>query len=398
MESLLLVLVVVLAGAVVLLAMRQRPVVTGSGTEVEGGPDIAELVRQAAAPLIEDALRAANVQAARDREDALRLAATTIAEKGGEQLGQRAELIDKSIKTVQEDVSARIRELDEELKKLREVNAKDYGNVDNALRELTKNTTKLNEVLSSAQARGQWGERMAEDILRALGFIEGVNYDKQTTIDGGGRPDFKFMLPPDRVLYMDVKFPIDAYARYVEATDPAVRTTMKNDFVKAVRARAKELEKRDYVLKTKENVLEYVLLFVPNESINGFIHEADPELIGWALSMNVVLCSPLNLYTFLSVIRQATDSFHTEKTAVQMVQLISKFRDQWVKYVKELDTLRKNFDKVAEGFDSLTSGTRYKGLERETRKIDELRRTSNIAALPAGDDADIIDADIEEDE
>ena len=31
---------------------------------------------------------------------------------------------------------------------------------------------------------GQWGERMAEDVLRLAGFVENVNYVKQTQLDG----------------------------------------------------------------------------------------------------------------------------------------------------------------------------------------------------------------------
>jgi DNA recombination protein RmuC len=52
-------------------------------------------------------------------------------------------------------------------------------------------------------------------------------------------------------------------------------------------------------LSTTQHSLDYVLLFVPNESITGFVHEADPELIDWALERKVVLCSPLTLYAFL---------------------------------------------------------------------------------------------------
>ena len=50
------------------------------------------------------------------------------------------------------------------------------------LNALTENTQQLREVLASPKARGQWGERMAEDVLRLAGFLEGVNYRKQATL------------------------------------------------------------------------------------------------------------------------------------------------------------------------------------------------------------------------
>jgi DNA recombination protein RmuC len=40
---------------------------------------------------------------------------------------------------------------------------------------LAETTQSLREALSSTTARGQWGERMADDVLRLAGFIDGVN-------------------------------------------------------------------------------------------------------------------------------------------------------------------------------------------------------------------------------
>ncbi len=84
--------------------------------------------------------------------------------------------------------------------------------------DLAGTTQALRTALASPKARGQWGERMADDVLRAAGLIEGVSYRKQTAIAGGTIPDVTFLLPQgDRVLHMDVKFPIDNYLRALEA-------------------------------------------------------------------------------------------------------------------------------------------------------------------------------------
>jgi DNA recombination protein RmuC len=181
---------------------------------------------------------------------------------------------------------------------------------------------------------------------------------------------------------------MDSYTAYVAATDNTVRESLKKDFIIAVRARVTELQKRDYAVVTNEHSLDYVLLFVPNESITGFIHEADPNLIDWALAQQVVLCSPLNLYAFLVVIRQATESFHTEQAASQMMQLMNKFKVQWEKYVASLGQVKKSFDKMQSELDVLTVGARYKKLAGEVGKIDDLRKQQNIPELPAGQLAD----------
>ncbi len=80
-----------------------------------------------------------------------------------------------------------------------------FGELANELRRqheglntLTEHTHQLREVLSSSQARGQWGERMAEDVLRLAGFLEGVNYRKQTSLPGR-RPPRLHVLDAERV-------------------------------------------------------------------------------------------------------------------------------------------------------------------------------------------------------
>ena len=302
------------------------------------------------------------------------------------------------MKGVQQAITERITAIDVEVRQLRELNREKFGHVDQAVTELAKRTSDLNRVLSNAGARGQWGERMAEDLLRTAGLIEGVNYEKQDTIAGGGRPDYTFKLPPDRVLYMDVKFPLDSYAKFVEATDDVSRAALRAEFIKAVRDRIRELEKRYYVAATDQATLDYVLLFVPNESINGFIHETDATLIDWALQRKVLLCSPLTLYAFLGVVRQATDSFHTEQTAVSIMQQINKFDKEWANYVKAVDEVKSTFDKFAGKLDDIaTDGTRFKKLGVPIRAIEKMRTKQGIPELTGTDVPEIDELDDEVD-
>jgi DNA recombination protein RmuC len=387
-----------IGAAVLFLALRNKTVQQDSASTTS--TDLASSVQGVVQSALNEALSALNEQSRRDREESIKLAADRVAEASSERLGKSAKDIDTSLRSVQESLSQRMQQMDVEIKRLHDQNAEKFGNVDRAVNDLVKRTSDLNNVLSSSQARGQWGERMAEDMLRAAGFIEGANYKKQNTIEGGGRPDYTFMMPPDRVLYMDVKFPMDSYTAFVAAVDQTSRDSLKKDFITAVRARVTELQKRDYAVVTTEHSLDYVLLFVPNESITGFIHEADPNLIDWALAQKVVLCSPLNLYAFLVVIRQATESFHTEQAASHMMQLMNKFKVQWEKYVKSLDQVKKSFDKMQGELDVLTVGARYKKLAGEVKKIDDLRKQQNVPELPASELADdeIEPQDADEDE
>jgi DNA recombination protein RmuC len=338
---------------------------------------------------VADALNAALLhisnQARHDREESIRMATDLITKASNDQLGARADVINSTMLGVKSEVAGQLKKIDDALNTLRESSATQYGNMEQAVSVLSKRTENLNDVLSSSQARGQWGERLAEDMLRKAGFIEGINYEKQEIINGGGKPDYTFKMPPDRVLYMDVKFPLDKYAEYINAESEALKVQARLAFLAAVKGHVDTLAKRDYVDKSNDNTIDYVLMFVPNESISGFVHEASPSLIDDALDRKVVLCSPLTLYAFLVVIRQAADSFHTEQTAATIMQRVNQFGKEFEKYTGAVDQVSKSYAKLQDELESIsTGGTRFKKLNVPVREIEKLRKNQGIPELEAG--------------
>lgn len=295
-----------------------------------------------------------------------RAAATRELDLRNEAFGEQARQIASELTRVQQLVAELQRERAEQHGRL------EHG-LDEALRasaSLASTTQALRETLASTQARGQWGERMAEDVLRSAGFLEGVNYRKQATIPGGGRPDFTFDLPRDRVLHMDVKFPLDNYQRALTADDPDQRARFEAAFLSDVKARIKEIAGRGYI--DPERTVEAVLLFIPNESIYGFVHERDPQLIDAALAQKVVLCSPFTLFAVLAVVRQAVDAFLLERTSNDILECLAGFSDQWARFSDSLDKLGKRLESTQSAFDDL-SGTRRRQLQRHLDRIDALR-------------------------
>ena len=75
-------------------------------------------------------------------------------------------------------------------------------------------------------------------MLRLAGFQENVNYTRQAQLEGGsGRPDYTFSMPKGHELYMDVKFPMASYLRYLEAASAAEREAHLKRFLSDVRLR-----------------------------------------------------------------------------------------------------------------------------------------------------------------
>jgi DNA recombination protein RmuC len=251
--------------------------------------------------------------------------------------------------------------------------------------ELSRTTQGLREALSSTKARGQWGERMAEDVLTLAGFVEGIQYRKQVAVEGGrGIPDFTFLLPRGVVLYMDVKFPLDNYLRYLDAESDLEQRRFRDDFLRDVRAKVKELAARAYCDTTAEAV-DCVLLFIPNEQLYGFVQEHDGALLDQALERKIVMCSPLTLFAVLAVVRQAVDSFRLERTTSEILDVLGTFSKQWDGFVAQMDTLGKRLESTASAYDQLV-GARRRQLERQLDRIEDLR-TDQALALTSGGEA-----------
>jgi len=262
--------------------------------------------------------------------------------------------------------------------------ARQFGELDVQLKSAARETSRLQETadhlrqaLVSTKARGQWGERMAEDVLRLAGFVEGVNYLKQKTIEGAtGRPDYTFQLPHGRKVNMDVKFPLNSYLRYLEADNDKARDDHRTLFLRDVRTRIKEVTGRDYI-NPEDETLDYVLVFIPNEQVYAFINQSDPTLLDDALKSKVILCSPFTLFAILAVIRQALDNFSMERTAGEMLRHLGRFYKEWEKFRDSMDKAGRKLDEAREEFQRMIT-TRRNKLEKPLYEIEDMRRQKGI--------------------
>jgi DNA recombination protein RmuC len=336
---------------------------------------------------IRDSFGALSLDAlSKNTQEFLRLANETLSKQtqmGGKELEEKKKLIDQTLVAIKEDLQ-RVQTLVTDFEKDRE---KKFGELTSNLQStalqisaLQETTNQLRTALSSTKARGQWGERMAEDVLALAGFIEGVNYVKQRALESvGSRPDYTFLLPQKLRVNMDVKFPLDNYMRYLEEAGEAARESFKKRFLADVRQRIKEVTTRDYI-NPEENTIDFVIVFIPNEQIYAFLNEHDRALMDEALKSRVVLCSPLTLYAILAVIRQAVDNFNLEKTAAEILSLLGAFKKQWDNFTGSLEKMGKKIDEARDEFQRLTT-TRRNKLEQPLRKIEDLRRLKAIAPL-----------------
>ena len=249
------------------------------------------------------------------------------------------------------------------------------------LTSLNSSSSALRNILANTQARGPWGERMAEDVFRIIGFVEHVNYVKQTTItEGSTRPDFTIFMPENKKLNMDAKFPLTNYIRFIEADSEEEAQQHSLAFLRDVRDRAKEVVGRDYI-NPEDNTLDYVLVFIPNEQMFHYIHQHGATVVEEALHNRVVFCSPISLFAILSVIRHALDNFAIEQASNEILSELAIFDRQWENFTKQMDTVGRRIESAQTSFESL-KGTRSRALDRPLQRIQDIRKQRNIPDAP----------------
>ncbi len=294
---------------------------------------------------------------------------------GEEKLEGKKKLIDQTLLNMKEELS----KVETMIKQIENERKQSFGQLSQQLKQSVEQTQRLQEItnqlstaLSHSQARGQWGERMAEDVLRLAGFVEGINYLKQTQVqDARSRPDFTFLLPQNLKVNMDVKFPLTNYLNYLNADNEQEREYYKNLFLKDVRKRIKEVTTRDYI-NPADHTVDYVIVFIPNEQVYAFINEHDISILDEALKNKVILCSPITLYAVLAVIRQAVDNFRLEQTAAHILSLLKDFSKQWERFKEAMERMGKRLDDAKNEYTKLVT-TRTNQLERPLRKIENVR-------------------------
>lgn len=248
---------------------------------------------------------------------------------------------------------------------------------------LGKETNKLNQILSNSRIRGEHGEKIAEDILKIGGFIEGTHYlknKKQETIST--RPDFTFLLPDGHKINMDVKFPFDNWKKLKEADNSEDKQKIdyyKKQFEKDVKDKINQVITRDYI-NPAENTLDYVMLFIPIEGTATYIHEFLPEIFDFALSNKVVLVSPYQLFGFISIIRQAFQNFYYNERIKVVLGLMEEFSNRYNLFKKRFLDIGDKIDKIDSAYEDIKAKS-FKNIDSTVKKIERHKKGHSLEEI-----------------
>ena len=164
-------------------------------------------------------------------------------------------------------------------------------------------TKKIAGALSNTQTRGKFGEAQLELLLQNAGLREGHEYSSQrstTDADSSGIPDVTVRMPGGRSIFIDSKFPFD---RFIEAFDPANqdnRDELLQQHTKDLLKHVDALSKRGY--HKSAGSPDFVVLFVPFETLLSEALRIDPNFLEKAFKVNVTVATPTSMMALLRTI------------------------------------------------------------------------------------------------
>lgn len=299
-----------------------------------------------------------------------------------EQMDSKKEVINESLKYSKDSIKELVEKIASELEKTKnQFNASEKERVGEfsslktileehklATGELKQSTDNLKNILSNNQLRGAFGEEIADNLLKSIGFVEGENYISNTAQENStSRPDFTVFLPDKTKVNIDVKFPYQSLLKYIEATDKVDKDKHLKEFAQDVKQKIKEVSSRDYI-NLEEKTVDFVILFVPNEMIFSFIYEHLPEVWNEAMGKKVILAGPFSFTAILRMIYQSYKSFKYQENLYEIIKLIKMFENEFGKYNDEVDVLGTRLKSAADQFDKV-SITRTKKLTGIVEKI-----------------------------
>jgi DNA recombination protein RmuC len=193
----------------------------------------------------------------------------------------------ESIKVLVEPLKQQLETYQKRLAQSETTQSTALGEVKKQLEGLTQNsqllsneTLQLRKVLSSNQARGRWGEETLRRVVESAGMSAHCDFSEQTQ-SGDSKPDLIVRLPGDRVIIVDAKVPDLDFLNAIDAADETKRAEALAVHATKLKATIKGLADRDYPAQFP-NALDYVVLFVPAESLFSAALEGDLDLMIWA--------------------------------------------------------------------------------------------------------------------
>jgi DNA recombination protein RmuC len=192
----------------------------------------------------------------------------------------------------------------------------------------------LTDMFLVPQTRGAVGETILAELLAS--WLPRGSYELQYGFANGARVDAVIRLGR-KLVPVDSKFPLEAVSRFL-ATDPERDTPVPAEVRRAFSRHVGDIAER--YIRPDEETMAFALMYIPAERIYYTMFVERPnELLGEALSRNVVPVSPGTLFVYLQTVAYGLRGLALPDNVQALMGDLARLQ-------KDLAAFRKSFDLV----------------------------------------------------
>jgi len=294
-----------------------------------------------------------------------------------------------------EPVSQSLRRFEGQVQSIEQSRAEAYGSITAQVQALTdlqervrQSTEQLKTALRSPIQRGRWGEIQLRRVVELAGMLEHCDFAEQETLFGEKRqrPDLIVRLPNGCQVVVDAKVSLEGYLRAIETQDEGARTRHFADHARQVRTHVKSLSEKSYWQQLPCSP-EFVVAFLPLESLFSAALENDSELLAFAAQNRVVIASPVTLITLLLTVAHG---WHQQKLAEDLKSVAQTGAELY----ERLLAMSENFSKLGEVIEKTVTAYNSTVHSLERRVFVSARRLKNLHSATVGEIATVDQIDI----
>ena len=248
---------------------------------------------------------------------------------------------------------------------------------------LAASVTDIKKLFSNVKLRGTWGEVQLGALLSQM--LAPNQYASSVKVDArsDGMVDFAVRLPSrdERIVWLpiDSKFPIEEYARLVDAADREQANAALKRLAQAVKLQADSIASK-YIFPP--STTDFAVMYLPLEGLYAEITKL-PELDGYLRKRRVLACGPTNLSALLSTLQTGFKTVAIEKRSGELWQLLSAFKVQFDKFTAILEKTGKKLQEAQNTIEE--AGRRTRTISNKLRTVADIGEAEAENLLSDGD-------------
>ncbi len=285
-----------------------------------------------------------------------------------------AKQLDKMRETVDEKLSATLEQRFNQSFKIVNDRLEEINRTFGELQNLQTGVSDLNRIFKNVKTRGTWGEVALENLLAQI--LAPEQYQKQVRIKRGSDDmvDFVIKMPgkgdEEVMLPIDAKFPVEDYARLVEASEKGDADGVESaSKALAARVKSEAMSIRDkYVVPPRTT--DFAIMYLPTEGLYAEVIRREGLVEDIQNKYRIVVCGPTTIAALLNSLQMGFRSVAIEKRSTEIGKLLQSFMSDFALFTKYLRQTGDKLDSVKKSLENAEERTRIIG--KRLNKVNSL--------------------------